>query len=276
MKKKILVTGAGGYIGRHIVNELLNKGCDVLASDFKFENIDKRAKYISYPIFSNDDDIYDKLEKPDVCIHLAWRNGFIHNADSHMEDLSDHYMFLKKMIDGGLKHITVMGSMHEIGYWEGPIDEDTPTNPLSLYGIAKNSLRQAISSIVKDKDIVFQWIRAYYIMGDDLHNNSIFSKIMKMEQDDQEIFPLNSGKNKYDFIEVNELAKQISAVATQNKINGIINCCSGVPISLGEKVEQFIKINGLKIKPKYGVFPDRPYDSPAVWGDNSKIKKIIR
>ncbi len=275
MKKKILVTGAGGYIGKHVVKELLDNGHQVLASDFNFDNIDKRAQYIDYPIFSKDDNIYDNLGRPDVCLHLAWKNGFIHNADSHMEDLSNHYIFIKKMVDSGLKHITVMGSMHEIGYWQGAVDENTPTNPLSLYGIAKNSLRQSIWSIVKDKDIVFQWIRAYYILGDDLNNNSLFSKIVQMEQEGQEIIGLNSGKNKYDFIDVRDLAQQISAVSTQDKINGIINCCSGVPVSLGQKVEEFIKTNNLKIKPKYGVFPDRPYDSPAIWGDNTKIAKIM-
>ena len=48
-----------------------------------------------------------------------------------------------------------------------------------------------------------------------------------------------------------------------------------VPISLAEKVEGFIKENNLKIKLKYGAFPDREYDSPAVWGNSDKIKKIL-
>ena len=61
----------------------------------------------------------------------------------------------------------------------------------------------------------------------------------------------------------------------QDKVNGIINCCSGKPISLAQKVESFIKEHGYKIKLEYGAYPDRPYDSPAVWGDNTKINKIL-
>lgn len=65
-------------------------------------------------------------------------------------------------------------------------------------------------------------------------------------------------------------------MALQDEVNGIINCCSGQPMSLGDKVEQFIQEHGFKIKLDYGAFPDRPYDSPAVWGDAEKIHKIMK
>lgn len=274
--KKVLVTGANGYIGKHVVKNLLDIGYDVYACDIKFDNLDdNRVKKLNIPIFSEEKNIYEKLGKPDLCIHLAWRNGFVHNSDTHMEDLSKHYIFLKDMIEGGLKNLAIMGSMHEIGYWEGEIDENTPTNPLSIYGVAKNCLRQAMEIICKEKNINFKWFRAYYIIGDDLKSNSIFSKLMKMEMQGEKEFPFTTGENKYDFINIEELSKQIVIGSIQNEINGIINCCSGNPISLGEKVEEFIRENKLNIKLKYGVYPNRSYDSPAIWGNNDKIKYIL-
>ena len=80
----------------------------------------------------------------------------------------------------------------------------------------------------------------------------------------------------YDIISVQDLAKQIAAVASQQEITGIINCCSGQPVSLADKVESFIKENGYDITLKYGAFPDRPYDSPAIWGDSTKIEQIMK
>lgn len=274
--KKVLVTGANGYIGRHVVKTLLDCGYNVDACDFKFDGVDKRANQISTPIFNGEEDIYEKLGKPDICIHMAWRNGFVHNSGTHIEDLYNHYTFLSNMIKGGLKQLSVMGTMHEVGYWEGPIDENSPTNPSSLYGIAKNSLRQAIELLAEDGKFVFQWLRAYYIIGDDLKSNSIFSKITKKAMEGNDKFPFTTGKNKYDFISIDDLAKQIVAAATQTEIKGIINCCSGEPISLADKVEEFIKKNNFKIKLQYGAFPDREYDSPAVWGDNNKIQSILK
>ena len=271
---KILVTGAGGYIGRHVVTELLDRKCDVVAVDMRNDGIDERAEFIQMSVFDDSDKI-NTLGDFDACIHMAWRNGFVHNDDSHIVDLYNHYKFLDGVINCGIKQILVMGTMHEIGYYEGAIDENTPTNPTSKYGIAKNALRQLMFERVRNTDVILQWCRCYYITGDDLKSNSIFAKLLSADKEGKETFPFTSGKNKYDFIDVCELAKQLSSVVMQKKVCGIINCCSGTPISLGERVEKFIADNNLKIKLDYGKFPDRPYDSPGVWGDNKKIQMIM-
>lgn len=272
---KTVVTGAAGYIGRHVVKELLNKNHDVIAIDLHFKEVDERAQMYDTDIFSGNGDIYDRLGAPDLCIHMAWRDGFIHNSPMHMQSLSSHFTFLKNMIDAGCKNIAVMGTMHEVGYWEGAINADTPCNPLSQYGIAKNALRQSLLQYAEGKDVSIYWLRAYYITGDDGRNCSIFTKLLRAAEDGKATFPFTSGKNQYDFIDVRELAMQIVAASTQKEYTGIINVCTGKPVSLKERVETFIKQNGLNISLDYGAFPDRVYDSPVVYGDNSIIKKIL-
>lgn len=270
---KVVVTGASGYIGRHVVDALIKMHHEVIAVDMINKGINTDATFLSLDIFS--DDIYNKLGRPDACIHMAWKDGFNHSSDAHMGMLSKHYAFIKNMIDGGVKYLSVMGTMHEIGYYEGCVDENTPTNPLSMYGIAKNALREASLLLADKSDTALMWLRAYYILGDDSNNNSIFSKITQMEHEGKASFPFVSGKNKYDFIHVDELAKQIATASTQSEITGIINCCSGKPVSLADKVNEFIEKNHYSIRPDYGKFPERPYDSPAIWGDNTKINKIM-
>lgn len=273
---KVLITGAAGYIGRHVVEYVLNKGHEVIAADVRFDGVDERAQHCSEPIFSGDEHIFEKVGKPDACIHLAWRNGFVHNAVTHTDDLSDHVIFCRNMMRGGMKSLSVMGTMHEVGYWEGAIDENTPCNPLSQYGIAKNALRQSLMLESKGSDCRLKWLRAYYITGDDLRGNSIFAKITQAAMEGKKEFPFTSGKNQYDFIDVKELAKMIAEASLQNDINGIINVCTGKPMTLAQRVEAFIQEHNFDIKLKYGAFPDRPYDSPGVWGDAAKINEILK
>ena len=67
----------------------------------------------------------------------------------------------------------------------------------------------------------------------------------------------------------------MAATVEQDAVDGIINICSGRPEKLADRVERFIKENGFDIQLEYGAFPDRPYDSKAVWGNDEKVRKAI-
>ena len=271
---KILVTGANGYLGQGIVKQLLDDGIDVVAADCTFDKIDKRAIKIIGNMFDIDNP-FNFYGKPDVILHLAWRNGFVHNAESHIADLALHISFLKKMIDGGVKKVAVMGTMHEVGFFEGSINENTPCNPQNMYGIAKNALRSAIELLCKNANVPLQWLRGYYMVGNIERGASIFSKIYTAEKDGKELFPFTTGLNQCDFLDYDDFCLQAAATVEQDEILGIINICSGRPQKLSERVEKFISNNGYKIKLDYGKYPDRPYDSKAVWGDSKKIEYIL-
>ena len=277
--KTVLVTGAGGYIGRHVVTALLDRGAKVVAVDRNTQGrpgrVDPRAVVVAEDIFGDTGDLFERFHSPDVCIHLAWEAGFVHNSPVHMAKLSDHHTFLTGLVRGGLSQLAVLGTVHEVGYHEGSVDEKTPTAPLSLYGVAKNALRQALEIEMAGLDVTLQWLRCFYVYGDDEFNNSIFTKIAQAAARGDATFPFTSGKHKYDFLEVSALAHQIAAAVLQDEVDGIINCCSGEPVALGTKVESFIAERGFDITLDYGRFPDRPYDSPAVWGDATKIRSIL-
>ena len=271
---KILVTGANGYLGQGIVKHILDTGNEVVAADFSVEQIDDRADKIACNLFEVDDP-YNFFKKPDVVLHLAWRDGFVHYSDTHIKDLPKHYEFLKQISESDVKTIAVMGSMHEVGFFEGCIKENTPCDPTTPYGISKNALRELTNILCNKFEKNFLWLRGYYIVGNSEYGSSIFSKITAAEKENKTEFPFTMGKNQFDFIDYEEFCEQAAQAVIQDKILGIINICSGFPEKLADRVERFIKENHYQIRLDYGAFPDRPYDSQAVWGDAGKIQIIL-
>ena len=271
---RILVTGANGYLGQGIVKHIINTGNEVAAADFSVECIDDRADKYTCNLFEIEDP-YHYFGKPDAVLHLAWRDGFVHYSDAHINDLPKHYDFIKRIVESDVKMLAVMGSMHEIGFYEGCIKEESACNPTTLYGISKNALRELTSLLCKKHGKNFMWLRGYYIVGNSEYGCSIFSKITAAEKENKTEFPFTLGQNQFDFIDYEDFCEQVACALIQDKILGIINICSGFPEKLAVRVERFIKENHYQIKLKYGAFPDRPYDSKAVWGDASKIRAIL-
>lgn len=269
------MTGANGYLGTGIVKKLLDRNCEVVATDFAVDGIDERATRVACDLFTVENP-YEYFGRPDVVLHLAWRDGFIHHSENHIIDLPKHYAFLNKMVAAGIERVAVLGSMHEVGRYEGEIDENTPANPVTLYGIAKNALRQSMLSLCRSKSVSLQWIRGFYIISSETKGSSIFSKIAQAVEDGKKTFPFTSGTNKYDFLEYDEFCDRVVMTVIQDEITGIINCCSGTPVALKDKVEAFITGNNFPIVLEYGAFPDREYDTKAIWGNSDKINLIIK
>lgn len=271
---KILVTGANGYLGQGIVTHILNHNHEVVAVDFAVDHVDVRADKRACNLF-NVENPFDYFGQPDVLLHLAWRDGFVHYSDAHIDDLPKHWAFIKNFAESNVNMIAVMGSMHEIGFYEGSIKEETPCHPITPYGISKNALRELTAMCCKKENKKFQWLRGYYIVGNSKYGSSIFSKITTAETEGKEEFPFTMGQNQFDFIDYEDFCEQVAMAVGQETVLGVINICSGHPEKLADRVERFIKENGYKIKLKYGAFPDRPYDSKAIWGDGQKISNIM-
>ncbi|KAF2412165.1 epimerase [Microbacterium sp. B35-04] len=274
MTAPVLVTGAGGYLGPHVVESLLDRGHSVTAvvRPGSGATLDPRADVLEIDVLS--EEFATDIPTASGIVHLAWQDGFAHNSPAHMMNVSAHFRLLTAAAAAGVPRIVALGTMHEVGYWEGAIDAATPTAPMSQYGIAKDALRKSLAQAIS-ATTSFTWARCFYIFGDDRRNNSIFARVLDAADAGKRTFPFTTGTNKFDFIEVSELGVQIAALFGAPDATGIVNCCTGVPVSLADKVEEFIAQRGLDISLEYGAFPDRPYDSPAIWGDAERINEIV-
>jgi nucleoside-diphosphate-sugar epimerase len=280
--KKVLVTGATGFIGNHLVPALLDKGFEVIASSSSEEkaaasNWFEKVKYIPFNLedFDNSVNYFKQFGEPDLMIHLAWEGLPNYKSDFHIDvNLPRHSAFLKNLVVNGLKDLTVTGTCLEYGFREGRLDESMPAQPANAYAMAKDRLRIFLEELNVVSPFVFKWVRLFYMYGNGQNPNAIFSQLSAAIEKGEKQFNMSGGEQVRDFLPVEKVAENLAAIAAQQKVTGIINCSSGEPVKLIELVKKFVRDAGSGIELNTGYYPYLDYEPMEFWGDNSKLKKI--
>ena len=281
---KILVTGATGFIGNHLINELLkNKNIEIIATSRDIEKAKSfdwfsKIKYISYDLNNTEElNLFEYFDKPDKVIHLAWDGLPNYNDLIHIEkNLFNNYAFIKNLISNGLKDITITGTCFEYGLVNGCLSEDIKTNPSNSYGIAKDSLRKFIEELKKQFEFNYKWLRLFYMYGEGQGEKSLIALLDKAIQNGEKEFNMSGGEQLRDYLNIKDVVKNILLIANQTLYsNQIINCCSGKPISIRQLVENHLDKKNYSMKLNLGYYPYPTYEPMAFWGDNRKLQKVF-
>lgn len=279
---RILVTGATGGLGELIIDKLKAKGVEIVSTSRRSEKAAQcdylnGTTYIPYDIGSRSDlDLYSYFGKPDLVIHLAWEKLDQYKTDEHTgRILDDHKHFVSNLIENGLKDVTVVGTCYEYGLQEGMLSEDMQSKPGLPYSVAKNALRLFIEEKRKEKNISFKWIRIFYVFGEVKGRKNLYTHLITAIKNKDESFNMSGGEQVRDFLTPAQIAEYIIMIASQCKIEGIINCCSGKPVKLKEFILDFLKINHYNIRLNLGVFPYPDYEPMNTWGSTEKLDKIV-
>lgn len=281
--KKILVTGASGFIGHYVVEELLKENISVIATASSKQSMlqkpwMEKVRFVPFNFkdFDNTINYFQFFDYPDAIIHLAWEGLPNYKSLFHFEDnLPRHYAFLKNLVKNGLKDITVAGTCLEYGYKEGCLQEDMITNPSNAYAIAKDTLRKFLQQLQLSIPFTLKWVRLFYMYGKGQNPKSLFSQLDRAIENGDEVFNMSGGEQIRDYLPVAEVARNIKAIALQNSVTGIINCCSGNPVKLKDLVMEYVKEKRSAIQLNFGYYPYLDYEPMQFWGDNTKLKIIL-
>jgi dTDP-6-deoxy-L-talose 4-dehydrogenase (NAD+) len=86
---------------------------------------------------------------------------------------------------------------------------------------------------------------------------------------------MSGGEQLRDYLPVAEVARHLVSLALAEKDIGVVNVCSGIPISVRTLVEGWIEQNGWSIRPNFGYYDYPDYESMAFWGDSQKLTSLI-
>ncbi|HTE34456.1 MAG TPA: NAD(P)-dependent oxidoreductase [Chryseolinea sp.] len=279
---KVLVTGASGFIGRHLIGSLLKIGHSVFASSTSALKASKfewfpNVSFIEYRIGEayDDRDLYSFFEEPDVLIHLAWDGLPDFKGLHHLErNLPAHLNFLGNLINNGLTDLTITGTCLEYGLVEGELNENMPSQPVVAYAVAKDRLRESIQLIGSAVALDFKWVRLFYMYGEGQHPKSLIPQLDRAIENGDLDFDMSGGEQLRDYLPVAEVGKLLCKIGLQSEVTGIINCCSGKPISVKRFVESYMSSIGSNIRLNLGVYPYPDYEPMAFWGNTGKLNTI--
>ncbi len=279
---KILITGISGFVASYVVPILLEQGHEIMGtsrSGLKSISSDwaSKIKYQSFDFsfIDKEKNYFEYFEEPDVLIHLAWSGLPNYRSILQIEDnLMPHYFFVKNLVSNGLTNVNITGTCLEYGGYSGSLSEDLAPAPKLAYPIAKNALRIFLEELKKEIDFSLKWIRLFYVYGKGQNPKSLIPQLEKAIEREEEYFNTSGGEQLRDFIQIEKAANHIVNISVQQKVNGIINCCSGKPKSVRKLVEEKIKEKESDIKLNLGHYPYPTYEPMAFWGNNDKLKKI--
>lgn len=281
MKPRLLITGIGGFVGRHLSKLLDREDIEIfgihLSSEKDLSYLPDRVELIIADL-TDFDNLIRKIKSimPSYIVHLAAAK----RTDILYSQIQVDVIGLNNLltaIAGSEIRLIVTGSSAEYGFVDSkliPITEMTPINPTSDYGIAKVAASTLALSTSRFKNIDLSVVRPFNITGPGEPNflvASYFAKILKEYNEGiREGLVVGNLDSIRDFTDVRDVVKAIWSILLEGKSGEIYNICSGVPTRIKEIWDRMATISGNKgINPKQRINEDEIKINQV--GNNTKL-----
>jgi nucleoside-diphosphate-sugar epimerase len=271
IKKRVLVTGAAGFVGRHCLPILSSNGFEVHAADIIAPKIN-HSGYIWHQLDLLDTKQTEKLIvdlQPRYLLHFAWyaKPGEYWTSLENIRWVQASLSLLQAFADNGGQRVVMAGSCAEYDWAYGYCSEKvTPLKPASLYGSCKHSLQMILSASSMQMGLSSAWGRIFFLYGPYEHPKRLVSSVVCSLLKKKPAL-CTHGNQIRDFLYVEDVASAFVSLLMSH-VNGPVNIASGIPLTLREVAIAAADCIGARERIRFGALPS-PEDEPSlIVGDN--------
>ncbi len=274
--RRVLVTGASGFIGRHCLKPLLDRGFEVHGASrgcrppevpphVEWHSIDLLEAGAA-PRLLND-------LKPTHLLHLAWYAipGKYWTAPENLDWVRAGIELVRAFAESGGKRIVIAGSCAEYDWSHGILcEEGTPLKPSTLYGACKNALREVVEKFAFVSGLSWAWGRIFNLYGPwEDPRRLVPSVALSLLRGGRA--RCTEGEQVRDYLFVDDVAEALTCVL-DSKAQGAVNIGSGEGIEIRSLVERLAGIIGSLDRVDFGVLPTPGNEPSTIVAETSRLR----
>ncbi len=268
----VLVTGGSGLIGRHALPALTALGLRVTTvarndADIVCDLLDPAQRA----------DLMSRV-RPASWLHLAWetKHGQFWSAPSNLDWLAASADLLRRFADAGGRRVVMAGTCAEYDWSRadgGPLSEDAPLKPATLYGSAKLALATALAGFAATAGISFAWGRVFLLIGDGEHRDRLVPSLARALLAGEPA-PFGDGGNARDFLDSRDAGAAFAALLAGDT-QGAVNIASGTAVAVVEVAATLAMLAGRSDLLRPDALPPRADEPRLLVADTRRLKNEV-
>jgi nucleoside-diphosphate-sugar epimerase len=277
--KKVILTGARGFVGTHCLEALLEKGFEVHA-------VSSRGRFNDYPwqVEWHHADLHNAEHvlrlmatvQPQYLLHLAWdvSQGVYWRSLENLRWIKASLGLLQAFIDAGGERVVMAGSCAEYDWQYGYCSEElTPLRPATLYGTCKNALSSIVAAVAAEKKISAAWARLFFLYGPGEKGERLVPEVVKTLLQGEEA-SCTHGEQIRDYLYIRDAASALVALL-ESGVEGAVNIASGRPVTLKDLIGEAAARAGRPDLVRLGSLAAPKDDPPLLLANTRRLKEEV-